>query len=207
MPQRYVHSAPIHLNGNMFCAVDCETTGLDAQKNSIIEICILPLNSDYSVNKSIMPFDVMMQPIEGKEIDLEALRVNKIDLAHVMLNCLDAYKVADLLVEWFDNLQLPEGKNIVPIAQNWPFDMSFITSWIGDKTYRLLFNRYYRDTYVLSGMLNDRADMLNKEIPFPKQGLSFIAGRFGIENPSPHRALGDAWTTAAVYKQMLTKVF
>jgi DNA polymerase III epsilon subunit-like protein len=207
MPARFVHSAPVHLNGNLFCAVDTETTGLDPEKHSIIEICILPLNGDYSINKSIVPFTTQMKPIDGKVIDPEALQVNKIDLAWVMLNCVDAYKVADLLMEWYERLQLGMNKRIVPIAQNWPFDRAFLISWLGHLTYELIFDRHYRDTMSLACSINDRADMINAKIPFPKLNLKFLAAQFGIENPDPHRALGDAITTAQVYRQLLLHNF
>jgi DNA polymerase III epsilon subunit-like protein len=93
---KFKYSAPIHLNGNLFCAVDTETTGLDPEKHSVIEVCVLPLNSDYSINKSILPFNMQMQPIPGKVVDREAMTINKIDLPKVMTSCVDAYKAADL---------------------------------------------------------------------------------------------------------------
>ncbi len=203
MPAMYTGHAPIHLNGNIFCAVDVETTGLDAEKHSIIELCIFPLKGDYTQNKQWLPFNCTMQPIPGREIDQEALQVNRIDLAKVMLNSLDAYKVADLLVEWFEKLKLGMNKRIVPIAQNWPFDRGFIINWLGVKTYELIFDRQYRDTFEYACNQNDRADMLQQPIPFPKQNLKYLASKFGIVNPDPHRALGDCVTTAAVYKQLL----
>lgn len=199
----FKHSAPIHLNGNIFCAVDTETTGLDPEKNSVIELCVLPLNSDYSINKSVLPFNMMFQPIPGKKIDREAMVVNKIDLPNLMLYGVDAYKAADLLVEWFERLNLPQYKRIVPIAQNWPFDRGFLISWLGIKTYENLFDRAYRDTMALALNLNDIADLRGEKIPFPKTNLSVLSKRFGIENPDPHRALGDCVTTAAVYKELL----
>jgi len=199
----FKQSSPVHLNGNLFCAVDTETTGLDPEQNSIIEICILPLNADYSINKTVLPFNTQMQPIPGKRIDRDAMLINKIDLAHVMLNCLDAYKVADLLVEWFEKLRLPLNKRIVPIAQNWPFDRGFLHNWLGMQTYEMLFDRHFRDTMALALSMNDIADNRNERIPFPKVSLGVLAKRFGIENPDPHRALGDCVTTAAVYKQLL----
>lgn len=201
--RQFKQSSPVHLNGNMFCAVDTETTGLDPEANSIIEICVLPLNSDYTVNKTVLPFCTQMQPIPGKRIDKEAMQINKIDLTHLMLNCLDAYKVADLFIEWFEKLQLPQNKRIVPIAQNWPFDRAFLISWLGVKSYELVFDRHYRDTMALALSINDIADTRNERIPFPKVSLGVLSKRFGIENPDPHRALGDCVTTAAVYKQLL----
>jgi hypothetical protein len=62
-----------------FCAVDT-TSGLDHEKHSVLEVCVLPLNSDYSINRSILPFNMQMQPIPGKEIDREAMTINKLDI-------------------------------------------------------------------------------------------------------------------------------
>jgi DNA polymerase III epsilon subunit-like protein len=199
----FKHSAPIHLNGNIFCTVDTETTGLCPNENSVIELCILPLNSDYSINKSVLPFNMMMQPIPGKKIDRDAMTINKIDLPKVMTSCVDAYKAADLLVEWFEKLRLPAYKRIIPIAQNWPFDRAFIMNWLGRLTYELLFDRHYRDTMALAASYNDIADLRGERIPFPKISLGALATRFGIVNPDPHRALGDCVTTAGVYKNLL----
>lgn len=201
--REFIHSAPVHLNGNIFCAVDTETTGLDPSEHSIIEICVLPLNSDYTINKSVLPFNMMMQPIPGKKIDREAMTINKIDLPKVMTSCVDAYKAADLLVEWVEKLRLPQYKRIIPIAQNWPFDYGFINAWLGRKTFDLLFDRHYRDTMALAASHNDMADLRGEKIPFPKISLGALSKRFGIENPDPHRALGDCVTTAGVYKELL----
>jgi len=200
---KYQYNAPMHLNGEIFCAVDTETTGLDCEKHSIIEICVLPLNGDYSVNKSILPFTCQMQPIEGRIVDPEALRVNKIELSEIMLTCLDAFKVLDLFVEWFEKLNLGLHKGIVPIAQNWPFDRGFLVNWMGDLTFRTIFSRHYRDTMSLAASINDRCDIHNHPIQFPKLNLQSIANKFNIVNPDPHRALGDAWTTSQVYRQLL----
>jgi DNA polymerase III epsilon subunit-like protein len=199
----FVHSSPIHLNGDLFCAIDTETTGLDPYENSVIELCILPLKSDYTINKSILPFNMLMKPIPGKKIEMDAMTVNKLDITKILTTCLDAYKVADLLVEWFEKLGLPTYKRIVPIAQNWPFDSGFLISWLGRKTYDLLFARHFRDTMSMACSLNDMADMRGEKIPFPKVSLGALSKRFGIVNPDPHRALGDCVTTAAVYKQLL----
>lgn len=203
MPARYPHPTLYHANGNLLCAVDVETTGLNPSRNAIIEICVLPLLPDYTINKKLMPFDTLMKPSDGKEIDPDAMRVNKIDLPQLLLYGLDSDKVADLFLEWFEKLNLGPNKRIIPLAQNYPFDRSFIIEWLGVKTYELIFDRSFRDTMCCANFLNDVADMKNQPCPYPKQSLSVLAGKYKITNPSPHRAIGDCVTTAAVYKEML----
>jgi DNA polymerase III epsilon subunit-like protein len=106
-------------------------------------------------------------------------------------------------VEWFEKLKLAQYKRIIPIAQNWPFDRAFLTAWLGRLTYEMIFDRHFRDTMALAASYNDIADLRGERIPFPKISLGALSKRFGIENPDPHRALGDCITTAAVYKNLL----
>ena len=45
----------IHLNGNILCAVDVETTGLEVGFHEIWQIAVLPLDSNIKPNKDILP--------------------------------------------------------------------------------------------------------------------------------------------------------
>lgn len=204
MPARYKHNAPVHLNGNLYAAVDVETTGLDSSKHDIIEICILPLMGDYTPCKEILPFDVLIKPRRPENVDPDAMAVNKIELAQLMINGLDSDRVADLLIEWFERLELHvNNKKIVPIAQNWPFDKSFISEWLGRKNFDYIFDRQYRDTMTAALFLNDRADICSRPIEFPKVNLQYLSTTLKVENPDKHRALGDCVTTAEIYRRLL----
>ena len=43
----------VHLNGDLLCAVDCETTGLNCKEHDIIQVCVLPLDSQIQPLKEI----------------------------------------------------------------------------------------------------------------------------------------------------------
>ena len=45
-----------HWNGNQLCVVDVETTGLDLFWHEIIQLCILPLDSDINPRTDVSPF-------------------------------------------------------------------------------------------------------------------------------------------------------
>lgn len=205
MPQRYFRKTKIHDNGNLVCAIDIETTGLDPYENSILELAVVPLTPDYELYKEINPFNMLMKPIDGKKIEQEALTINKIDLPWVMLNCLTADRVLDLFLDWVQRLQLGE-KKIIPLAHNWPFDSAFLKTWMGPLTYSQVFAHNYCDTMVVAQYINDLYDTCCERIPYPKINLRYLASTLKIENPDVHRALGDAVTTAKVYKHFVESI-
>lgn len=192
----------IHWKKNLLCAVDVETTGLDSRYNEIIQICILPLDSNLKPHQQIRPFYTMIKPEHPERIDKKAMEVN--NLAEKLLTALDGGKVADLLVEWFEGLKLPMGKKIIPLAQNWPFDRSFLIEWLGQKTFEMIFDYEYRDTKVAAVYLNDRAIRHADPVPFARVGLAYISSQLSITNPAPHDAMGDCITTAEAYRLMLS---
>ena len=201
-----VYTSPVHCNGNLLCAVDVETTGKDPAIHDIIDICILPLNADYSINKSVLPFNMLIKPRRPANIDPDAMKVNNIKLSDLMLRGYDSDRTIDLLVKWFEKLNLPFNKRLTPIAQNYQFDYGFINAWLGRETYDLLFNYGARDTLSVSLFINDCYDLRNERIPYAKNNLAYLASSAKITNPAPHRALGDCVTTAALYKRFMEVV-
>lgn len=197
-------SAMTHLNGNILCAVDVETTGFLAGKHDIIEIAVLPLDSDIKPLTSVLPFHLKLQPKRPENADKEAMRVHGFTMADLMLNGCDPWKAADLLVEWFATLELAVDKRIVPLAQNWQFDKSFVMEWLGPETYNLLFHYHYRDSMIAALYLNDRADFHAEKIPYPKVSLKYLCSTLKVQNERAHSALYDCVSTAEVYRRLLT---
>lgn len=198
----------IHLNGNVLCAIDIETTGLDPDKNEIYEISILPLDFKIEPRTDILPFDTILQPQKVDNIDWEGMRKNNNQEA-VVKACtkgLDPYTAADCLVDWFSRLKLPEKKKIVPLAHNWAgIDKIFIQKWLGPLTFDSIFHFHPRDTMLAALYLNDRADALVEQVPFPKVNLSYLTTVLKIETfGRSHTALEDCVNTAKVYKKLLT---
>lgn len=197
----------IHLNGNLLCAVDIETTGLDVNKHEIYEIAILPLDSLMRPRTDILPFDTTMQPINKENIDWEGMKKsnNQEKVVKACTNGIDPFNAAEFLLEWFHKLKLPERKKIVPLAHNWAgIDKLFIQQWLGPLTFDLIFHFHYRDTMTTALYLNDRADKQVEQIPFPKVGLQYLVSSLKIETDGrAHTAIDDCVTTAKVYERLL----
>ncbi len=195
----------VHLNGNLLCAVDVETTGLIPGYHDIWQVAILPLNSFIKPLKSVMPFYMDIKIKFPDRIDPKAIKLPREEFARRQQHAIDPFSCADLLDEWFARLKLPFNKRIVPLAQNWPFDRGFIIEWLGILSFEHMFYPVYRDTMVAAAFDSDLADFRSEKILFTQHNLRFISTRLGVQNQKPHDALQDAITTAECYRRMLLR--
>lgn len=201
----------VHWNGNMICAIDTETTGLDPAYHEIWQIAILPLDADFNIRRDVIPFYINIAPEYPERIDPEAIKVSRVSRAEIMKGH-DREKAKDLLEDWKNKLGLPVTKfgspcKIIPLGQNYFFDMPFLKHWLGISLYDSIFHYHPRDTMATAIYLNDRAACHAEEVPFSKVGLTWLARKLGVEmNASrAHDALSDCQVTAGVYKALVNQ--
>lgn len=194
-----------HLNGNLLCAVDVETTGLVPGHHDIWQVAILPLDSFIKPLKSILPFYMDIRIKFPENIDPKAIKLPRSEFARRQQCAIEPFNCADLFDEWFDRLKLPIYKKIVPLAQNWPFDRGFLIEWLGRASFEHTFHPVYRDTMVAAAIDSDLADFRTEKILFTQCNLNFLCTRLGIQNQKPHDALQDAIATAECYRRMLLR--
>ncbi len=191
-----------HLNGNCLCAIDVETTGLTPGHHEIYQVALLPLDPDLKPMK-IIPFYQDLQILYPDRIDKKAVKMNRTVFAQKQQRAMDPFTAADLLDTWMERLELPIYKRICPLAQNWPFDRSFLIEWLGKKSFEHLFSPWYRDTMVVSQFHSDLMDLHGEHIVFPEHNLAYLGQKLSIKNQKPHDALQDCVTTAEVYRRLL----
>lgn len=207
-----------HLNDNILCVIDIETTGLIPGFNEIIEICVLPLDFALDPDRKLIPFSVEIAPTRLDRVDPDIHRIQKqttynIDgetvcksmerLEDIARRGLSAEKAGELFVDWFERLCLRPQKRICPIAHNWVFDRPFIVDWLGPKTFDYCFNPQYRDTMGMALFANDSADARGEPCPYPKVNLAYLCSQLQIERFGIHTALDDCVATAAVFKRLI----
>ena len=197
------HSSMQHLNGNLLCAIDVETTGLIPGKHDIIQLAILPLDSQIKPSSTAPPFCINMKPKRPENIDQGALKVNRVEFASLLINGFDPWKALDMLDEYFERLRLPVNKKIVPLGHNFIFDSAFLKEWMGELTYEHIFDFRYRDTMVAASFVNDRCDFRNEKFAYPKLSLSYLCSQLRVENVKAHDALSDTVATAECYRRLL----
>ena len=190
-------------NGNILCAIDLETTGTQPGYHEIIQIAIVPLNSDIRPISELPVFYTNIKPKNPKRASKGATAKHGISIEELLLQAPDAEKVEDMLVEWFERLQLPFGKVIVPLAHNWAFESSFLKAWLGVEMTDRLFHSHARDSMLTAVYLNDRAAFAGEQEPFNRVGLAACCNKFGIVNSKAHDALADCYAGAEAYRAMV----
>jgi len=199
-----------HWNGHQLCAIDIETSGLDPHYHEILQICILPLDSNIKPRRDVFPFFLELAPEHPERIDREAIRINKLDIMRITQRGHHQDKAKDLLELWVDKLDLPytkfmNRKRILPLGQNLYFDIPFIREWLGLERYGAIFDGRIRDTQSVAAYVNDRAAMLAEKVPFSKIKLSWLCNKLNVPLERAHDALQDCVATAEVYRRMLMR--
>lgn len=199
-----------HWNGNQLCVIDTETTGLDPYWHEMIQIAIVALDSEIKPRRDVLPFYIEIIPEHPERADKKAMEINRKTFTEIAQRGHDPEKAKDLLEEWIKKLGLPttkygSPKRIIPLGQNYAFDMGFIKQWLGVSLYNDYFDYHYVDTMITAHFLNDRAAVHAEKIPFSKTGLQWLARTLGVQRERSHDALQDCLTTADVYRLMLNQ--
>jgi DNA polymerase III epsilon subunit-like protein len=197
------YSSLVTCNGNLLASIDLETTGTQPGFHEIVQIAIVPLNSDIRPLQELPVFYTNIKPKHPKRASQSATAKHGITIEDLMLQAPEAEKVEDMLCEWFERLELPFGKVLVPLAHNWAFESSFLKAWLGVELVDRLFHSHARDGMLTAVYLNDRAAFAGEPEPFSRVGLGPVCNKFGITNSHAHDALADAYAGAEAYRAMV----
>ena len=162
----------LNLNGDLLAAVDVETTGRLAGWHEIIQIAVLPLNSEIQPSDVYKPFYVHICPKFPERAEKGALKVNGLDLDWLLSNGLDNDLAIDRLVEWFQALDLPFGKRLCPLAHNWAFERGFLMNWLGWELHDDIWHPHSRDSQRVATLFNDAAGYHGKGSRRSRQSLA-----------------------------------
>lgn len=201
-----------HLNGDLICAIDVETTGLVPGHNEIVQLAAVVLGAHFKPVQSIQPFNIHIIPEHDDRWDKVArqLSVDRCDLRKVGV---DRYTAEGLFLDWHDKLPLKVTKyglrkKIEPLGHNYAaFDRAFLVEFFGHEMYEERFDYHIRDTMLLATYLNDRRVSRCEPATFPKSNLGSCASRMGVKVEGTHDALADCYITAELYQRMVASVF
>lgn len=207
-----MENSMIHWNGCQMVAIDTETTGLDPHMHEIIQIAMLPLDSNCDPRQDVLPFYIEMVPERPEAADREAMRVNALKLAEIARRGHDQESAKDLLDHWINTLGLPMNKGginrckILPLGHNYAqHDRAFIRQWLGSDLYDEYFHYVCRDTMLAMGFLNDIHGMHADAVLHPRYSLSQLAANMGVVRERAHDALDDCRVTAQCYKRLISR--
>lgn len=193
----------LNLNGDMMVVVDVETSGRIAGWHEILQIAVLPLDSEIEASKVHKPFYIHVAPEYPERVEPGAVRVNGLSAEWLESHGVAQDRSVDLFEEWFKALDLPFGKRLCPIAHNWAFEKGFLTNWMGLEGFDSIFHPHSRDTQRVASFLNDAAGYHGLKIPFGSVSQHSLCGKFGIGNANEHDALADCLACAKLYRALI----
>ena len=193
-----------HLYGNVLAAVDVETTGRRASYHEIIQIAVVPLDGDIRPMEGVRPFYTVVAPLHPERADRKSTKVHGLNVEELAISGPHPQRVQEMLIEWWNKLDLPVGKCLVPLAHNWAFESSFFKAWLGVDLTSELFHSNARDAMLYALSINDRAAFEGHRPPFRRVNLESLCRHFKVTNDRPHDAMADSLAEAEVYRAMLT---
>jgi DNA polymerase III epsilon subunit-like protein len=195
-------SGLLNMNGNVLCAVDVETTGVLAGWNEIIQIACVPLNQHFEPSCTMRHFYMNIAPDHPERMSKEAVRKHGITIDSLE-GCVSQDKSFDLFEEWLQNLNLPFGKRLIPLAHNWGFERAFLIHWLGLDGYNSAWQVHPRDTMLLAATVNDLYAWHGRRHPFKLLALPSLCKKFDIILDNAHDALADCLATAKLYAALM----
>ena len=203
MTRRSVPKSAPHLNGNILAAIDVETTGRLAGHHEIVQIAVVPLDDEFKPLPACLPFYTNIAPDHPERAEQAAGGVHGLNLQEICIESLDHWRIADLFDEWFENLNLPLKKKLIPLAHNWAFEAGFLKHWLGLETVDALFHPHARDSMLLAIHINDLYAARGERAPYYSVSLKNMCKMLGIKQDVAHDALPDALAAAQVYHALL----
>lgn len=170
--------------------LDTETTGLDFNKNDIIQIAAIPIVN----GQKKKPFVSYIRPINFDNIDEEALRVNNISRSQ-----LSTFPRSDVVLDNLINYLSSFNTKFTISGYNVGFDRDFIYAWFykhnKQHEFSKIFTSNIRDTYKLAKTLKSTLNTNNLK-------LETLANNFNIEIKA-HDALSDIEATIEIDKILM----
>lgn len=180
-----------------FIGCDTETTGLDLNKHSVIELSLYRLSNNEQRTW-------LIKPLYPETIDLDALRVNghKLeDLKYETKYGRESYKNSkDVIIEienWLDEDEMPKANRCL-IGHNVGFDKSmmerlWIDSVAGDS---FPFGRRFLDTMTIELFLDFCKNDFDNGY-----SLNNLSKKYNVKNEKAHSAAADIKTTVEIFKK------
>jgi DNA polymerase-3 subunit alpha len=169
----------INSNTINYLWLDTETTGLDAQRQDVIQLACVPVINGI---RQPVSFDQYCQPIDWSTIEQEAL-----DVHGVTVERLKTFQKAEIMVNNFVLFAKQFNTKFTIAGFNVGFDKDFIAALfkkVGrEEDFLHLFTQDIRDTYK-------RAKKLKAQLPTTNLKLGTLATHFNIEIIA-HNAISD----------------
>lgn len=184
-----------------FLYLDCETTGLDADKHGVIQVaCIVTKGENIISAKEVDRLNLRFNPISiGCEVSKEALEVNGIKKKEIKTFPTDSFKKLIKFFEKHINKYDKEDKFVV-IGQNVKFDVEMLHGWARRENFDFMGS--FVDWRVIDTLSIARLESSLGKINPENFQLATLCKEYGIEEPD-HDAMDDITATKHLLEQMI----
>ncbi|QQG46865.1 MAG: ribonuclease T [Candidatus Azosocius agrarius] len=180
--------------------IDIETSGLNTERNTILEIALINVN--YNKNGHITPNKILhlhVIPFNYSQINNKSLLCNKIDIFKKIRFAISEKEASIYILEFMKNtINESKTKKCVLVGHNCWFDLIFLNNLM----YRTkkTTNYYHQFTTI------DTATLGN--IFYKQSTLSKLAKHIGINfnNKKNHSAIYDAKITTLIFCHIINKI-
>lgn len=198
-----------HLNKNRICVVDIHTTGLRPAYHDPIEICVLVVGQGFQLDKSILPFHMVIQPKRPENINWNKLgKFEKSKLKQKLKYAVDPWNCQESFEQWYKKLRLKDNKRIQPLAYDWAKQRAFLQDWFGyneDDTpfFFDFFDPFrFRDLASLALYMNDLAWSNSEPYPIQKQLFAYICNRLNVIYQKPKNCLSRCFAILECWRKL-----
>lgn len=178
---------------DIFAAIDLETSGLDVSRCEILDMAIVPLESDFTISTTIPEFTARMKAEHPEFAEKQALEINRLNPDDGESRAV----VRDNLVAWMRENGIGQ---IIPVAHNLEFDLQFLNKTFPEL--RKAFSHHGRDSMRLALAVNDIVRRESGEVKFPSASLRAVKEGLCLDGEIQHNALEDAKDAAIVYRKL-----
>ena len=179
---------------------DIESTGLDPYRNDIISLaCIIDIDGEIKEK-----FKLNIQPFNWDNIELSALKVNRITMEQLK-TFMTPKKALEKLKFYLNKYVDPYNSNdkFQPGGYNNDFDIKFMSNFFrkcGDKYFGSWIDYHRFDPQSIMQFLHLKGD-----IDLPNYKLKTIADYFGIKINN-HEPMSDIKTTREIVYKLLPRI-
>lgn len=179
-----------------FIVCDIETGGLSFQKNPIVEIALVVVNSNLEI---VNEYETLIKPYGDLLLEQQAMSIHKIPLSDIQKGK-DVKDVVNDLITLIKPLKVGKYGKPIMVGHNLEkFDMDFIEfmfQFSGKNIYDIV-DEHVEDTIWISRKKWGNEDQI------ANYQLTTCCNKVGIDLIQSHRALNDTKATAKLFIELM----
>lgn len=198
-PKKLLHG-PEHTNNNVVCAIDIRVGGLDPSCCDVLEICFVPLNHSFKVSGDFGLFHTLIRP--SWPVDKKIAKLSE-DTLKEHRAAPDAVTALDMFETWFQQMNLPRHKKIMPLVWNWMDIQPYLKIWLTGSYFTDFIHESVRDCLPLLNYVNDRCSIMGEEVPYKHPTFGQLVCRSDVELLERNSLMANCKALSDAYRVIL----